>query len=338
LAAAPGLDAVSISDTIPPSGGTRSRPLASMEIEGQPRRPQGTGGMVAWRYVTPEYFHVLRIPILEGRPFTERDRDPNAFVVILSQSLARRMFSAVDPIGKRIFIQGPQNQGPQGAWTTVIGIARDVTNWGPTPESSPEYYVLRKHSADLNFRNQEPPTGWRSAAVLARTVVDPRLAEGVIRSVIESLDRTLPVEIETLGQGISRIDARPRVYAVLFSVFAAIGVFLAVVGLFGVLSFLVSQRAREIGVRIALGATPARILRLEIRSAAAWTTFGIMLGTAASLAADRLLRSLLFRVEPGDPRVLAGAMVLLYGVALVAAAVPAVRAATLDPSRTLRQE
>jgi putative ABC transport system permease protein len=338
LAAAPGVDCAAITDSIPPSGGMRGRPLASMQVEGQPRRPQGTGGMVAWRYVTPKYFRVLGIPVVRGRPFTQQDRDPAANVAILSQSLAQRMFPNADPIGKRILIGGPQGVEQQIPWTTVIGIARDVTNLGARRESWPEYYIVRKPSGGLDFQNQEPPTGWRSAVVIAHTPLAPALAAGALRAVLRSLDPTLPVEIETMEQRLRMVDARPRAYAVLLAVFASIGLFLAAIGLFGVLSFLVAQRTREIGVRIALGATPAGIMRLMVRSAAGWTALGVVAGTGASLEAARLLAALLFQVEPGDPGAIAAAIGTLCAAALAAALAPAHRAARLDPARTLRQE
>ncbi len=332
LAAAPGLEAMAIADSMPPSGGTRGRPLAAIDIEGQPHRPEGTGGMVAWRYVTPGYFAALGIPIVRGRPFTEQDRDPPAFVAILSESLARRMFPHQDPIGKRIL------KGPQGQWTTVIGVARDVTNLGALRQSWPEYYIVRKHSPDFNFQNQEPPIGWRSAIVIARTPLDPKLAATSIRAILGSLDVTLPVEIETMHQHLRDIDERPRFYAVLLAVFAAMGVMIAAVGLFGVMSFLVAQRTREIGVRMALGATPGRIVRMTLASAVRWTAAGILLGAGGSLAAARLLRSLLFQIEPGDPVAVSAAIAVLCAVALVAAVAPARRASKLDPGLTLRQE
>ncbi len=332
LAAAPGVEEVAITDSLPPSGGMRGRPLATIDIEGQPRRPEGTGGMVGWRYVTPGYFGVLGIPIVRGRRFTEQDRDPAAFTVILSESLARRMFPHGDPLGKRIL------KGPQGQWTTIIGVARDVTNVGATRESGPEFYIPRKHAADYNFQNQEPPTGWRAATVIARTAVDPKLAAGSIRAILASLDATLPVEIETMSRRVEGIDQRPRFYAVLLAVFAAMGVLIAAVGLFGVMSFLVAQRAKEIGVRVALGATPARILRLTLGSALRWTALGAAIGAGASFAAARLLRSLLFQVEPADPAAVGAAAAVLCAVTLLAAAVPARRASRLDPIHTLRQE
>jgi putative ABC transport system permease protein len=338
LTAAPGVDRAAISDSIPPIGGMRGRPLWSMEVEGQARRPEGTGGMVAWRFVTPEYFRVLGVPILRGRLFTEQDRDPAEFVAVISQSLARRLFPNQDPIGKRLRIGGPEGQQQQPPWTTVIGVSRDVTNLGSTRESWPEYYVLRKHTIDVNFLNQEPPTGWRAAVVIAHTPVNPGLAARSIRAVLSSLDPVLPVEVETMGERLREIDARPRAYAILLAAFAAIGVLLAAVGLFGVMSFLVAQRTREIGVHMALGATPARIVRMIMARAASWTACGILLGTGGSWTAARLLRSLLFRVEPGDPGALGAAAAVLCAAALLAAGMPARRATRLDPAKTLRQE
>ena len=332
LAAAPGLDAAAITDSIPPSGGMRGRPLAAIDIEGRPRRPEGTGGMVGWRYVTPGYFAALGIPIVRGRAFMSQDRNPDSFAAILSESLARRMFPNEDPIGKRIL------KGPQGQWTTVVGVAANVTNLGATRESWPEYYIVRKPSRDFNFQNQQPPLGWRSATVVARTAVDPRLVASSLRSVLKSLDPMLPVEIETMRQRIRGIDQRPRFYAILLTVFAAMGVLIAAVGLFGVMSFLVAQRKREIGVRLALGATSAGILRMTLSSAARWTAAGVALGAAASMASSRLLRSLLFQVKPGDTAALGAAVILLCVVALAAAALPARRASRIDPAVTLRQE
>ena len=331
-AAAPGMEAAAITDSLPPSGGMRGRPLSTIEIDGKPRLPEGTGGMVAWRYVTPEYFDVFRIPIVRGRRFTEQDRDSSTFTVILSESLARRMFPHEDAIGKRIL------KGPQGQWATVIGIARDVTNLGAKRESWPEFYIPRKHAVDFNFQNQEPPTGWRSAVVVARTAVDPNIAASSLRAVLSSMEPSLPVEMETMRQRVRQIDQRPRFYATLLAVFAGMGVLIASVGLFGVMSFLVAQRTREIGVRMALGATPAGIVRMTLASAGRWTAAGVTLGAGASFVAARVLSSLLFQVEPGDPAAAAAAVAILCLVALAATAGPARRAARLDPNRTLRQE
>ena len=332
LAGAPGVESAAITDSLPPSGGMRGGPLAAIDIEGKPRRPEGTGGMMGWRYVTPGYFQALGIPIVRGRAFTEQDRAPSTFTVVLSQKLAQRLFPNEDPIGKHIL------KGPQGQWTTVIGVAHDVTTLGATRESWPEYYIVRKPAIDFNYQRQEPPTGWRSAVVLVRTAVDPKLAAGALRSILATLDPTLPVEVETMHQRLRDIDQRPRFYAVLLAVFAAMGVLIAAIGLMGVISFLVAQRTREIGVRMALGATPRQIVRLTIASAARWTVAGILLGAAGSIVVARVLRSLLFQVEPADPAALGAAVAVLCVIALAAAAAPARRASRLDPMDTLRQE
>lgn len=332
LAGAPGVESSAVTDSLPPSGGMRGRPLASIDVEGRAARPEGTGGMIGWRYVTPGYFQALGIPIVRGRTFTQQDRAPAAFSAILSQKLAQRLFPNEDPVGKHIL------KGPQGQWTTVIGVAHDVTNLGATRESWPEYYIVRKSTLDYNYQRQEPPTGWRSAVVLVRTAVDPKLTAGAIRSILAGLDPALPVEVETMHQRLRDIDQRPRFYAMLLLVFAAMGVLIAAIGLMGVISFLVAQRTREIGVRMALGATPRQIVGLTIASAARWTVAGIVLGAAGSLAVARLLRSLLFQVEPADPAALGAAVAVLFLIALVAAAAPARRASRLDPIETLRQE
>ncbi len=331
LSSAPGVEAAAIADSLPPSGGMRGRPLASIEIDGRPRRPEGTGGMVGWRFVTPGYFDALHIPIVRGRTFTENDRAAATYTVVLSQALARRLFPYEDPIGKRIL------KGPHGEWATVIGVAQDAANLGATRESWPEYYIPRKRVEDFNFDNQEPPMGWRAAAVVVRTAV-PSLAESSVRAALAALEPTLPVEMETMQQRVREIDRQPRFYALLLGVFAAMGVAIAAVGLFGVMSFLVARRSREIGVRMALGATRGAILRLTLAAAGRWTAAGMLLGAAGSLAAARLLRSLLFQVQPDDPVALGAAAGLLCVVALAAAAIPARRAAGLDPNRTLRQE
>ncbi len=332
LANAPGIDAAALSDSLPPIGGMRSRPLASIAVEGRPPIPEGTGGMTGWRYVTPGYFAAVGIPIVRGRAFTEADRRPGANAAVLSQSLARRLFPNEDAIGKRIL------RGPHGEWTTVTGIAGDVANFGPTRASEPEFYILRNHTPDYQFENQEPPTGWRSAVVIARTASDPNLAAASLRTLIHSLDPALPVEIETMPQSLHELDRKPRFYTLLLAAFAAAGVLIAAVGLFGAMSFLVTQRKREIGVRMALGATRARILRETLTTACLYTAAGLGLGALASLGATHVIRSLLFRVSAEDASSLAAAAALLFAVTIVAAFLPARRAATLDPNRALREE
>ena len=332
LSAAPGVEAAAITDSMPPAGGMHGRPFSTIDVEGRPPVPEGTGGMVAFRYITPGYFTALGVPIVRGRPFTERDRDPSSFPVILSETLARRLFPNQDPIGKQIL------RGPDGQWSTVIGIARDVANNGVTRETWPEFYNLRKHAADYLYRRQGPNTLPMGGIAIARTAIDPQVAAASLRSLFASLDPTLPVEVATMHQRLQEIDQRPRFYAILLAVFAAMGVLIAAVGLFGVMSFLMAQRAREVGVRMALGATPADIVRMTLASAGRWAAAGVIVGAFGSFATARLLRSLLFHVEPGDPAAIAAAVATLCAVTLIAAAAPARRASKVDPAITLRQD
>ncbi|MDE3166658.1 MAG: ABC transporter permease, partial [Acidobacteriota bacterium] len=332
IATLPGVTAAALSDSLPPSGGTRGRPLATILAEGRPRRPEGTGGMVAWRYVTPEYFRALGIPLERGRGFSEEDRGAGSHSVIVSRTLARQLFDSADAVGRHILGDGPDG------WYTVIGVAADVRNNGLETAPAAEYYLVRKGFPDNTFANAEPPTGWRAASVAVRTAIDPRFAAAAVRDAIAGLDPQLPVEMETMEQRLDQITGRPRFYAALLGVFAAAGAMLAAIGLFGVLSFLAAQRRREIGVRVALGATPGRIARHMLGFAARWTGAGLLAGIAGSIAAARWLRSMLFGVAPGDVRALAAATVLLAVVALVAAAVPSRRAARVDPIESLREE
>jgi predicted permease len=320
----PGVAEVALSDSVPPAANPRGPMIYhAIDVEGRPRSQEGTGGPVNWRTVTPRYFAALGIPILRGRAFTEEDRDPSRHAAILSDTLACRMFPAEDPLGKRI------RPGRIGPWHTVIGVAGNVKNTGLAARDDPEFYLVRSHSAE--------GTGWSASAVL-RGAIDPRALAGAVRAQVARLDATLPVQIDTLSQRVSKLAERPRFSAVLLAIFAGMGLLLAAIGLYGVISCLVLQRTREIGVRMALGATPGGIARLVLSQAGRWAAAGSALGVAGSLIAVRLLRSMLFRVSANDPASLLAAVCLLLSVALLAAWLPARRAARVDPMEALRME
>lgn len=328
----PGVEAAAITDSLPPMGGTRGRPYSTIEVEGRPTLPEGTSGMVSWRYVTPGYFAALGIPFRHGRGFTEEDRGANVYSVVLSESLARKMFPGENPIGRHILGDTP------AGWFTVIGVAADVRNRGPEKAIEPEFYLVRKPVADVTWANQEPPMGWSAATAVVRTAIDPRLVANELRQTIAGIDPRLPVELSAMRERVDGVTQRPRFYTRLLAAFAAVGVALAGIGLFGVMSFLVARRRREIGVRMALGATPGVVLRHVLSFAARWTLAGLALGAVGAIAATQWLRSLLFQVEPSDPWALAAAAVLLVVVGLLSASVPAWRAAGVDPAETLREE
>ncbi|HEY4739056.1 MAG TPA: ABC transporter permease [Candidatus Acidoferrales bacterium] len=329
LSAMPGAEAFAMSDEIPPSGRMHAKPYNALEVSGQPRQSDEAGGMVGWRIVTPGYFSALRIPIVRGRGFNETDRSPNTSLIVLSQTLAQRLF---DALGARIRLE------PNGPWYTVIGVAGNVKNAGVLAQDDPEYYVVRKHDIGAAASGNQSPEFDRRASVIIRSSLATATIADWIREQVSALDPTLPIEIETMNARVGKLAARPRFNASVLTIFAVIGVLLAAIGLYGVVSFLVAQRTQEIGIRMALGATPRDITRLVLARASRWTAAGILLGLIGSLAAGRVMAAALYQVSGGDARTLAESMTILAAIALFAAWIPSRRAARIDPVEALRRE
>jgi len=327
----PGNSTFAIADNIPPYGGSRSRPFFVLDVEGRPPYPEGSGGMVGWRYITPGYFAAMGIPMVRGRAFTEEDRNAKEMPIILSRELAHRLFPNGDALGQHMLSTG-------GIWHNVVGIAGDVINNGLDRRPEPEYYELRKHFADATYNNRAPAGGWRGATVIVRSPLSTQTMAKTLRSVIGDLDPTVPVTVQTLEERAGNLTVTPRFDALLLGGFAGSGLLLAAIGIYGVMAFLVGQRTREVGVRMALGATPTAVTRMFLRHAAGWTLAGIVAGLAGSLAVTRLLASMLFDVSAHDPWSLAAAPAVLLAIALAAAWLPARRAALIDPVRALREE
>jgi putative ABC transport system permease protein len=321
----PGVAHLALSDSTPLNGTARSTIYSVIDVAGRPRAPEGTGGMVTWRAVTPAYFAALGVPILRGRGFQEEDRDPHQNAIILSDSLARRMFPGENPLGKQIR-PGPFHDAP---WLTVIGVAGNVKNSSLMDRDDPEFYVVRRHS---------PEQFGRAATAILSGPVDSAALARWVRAEVATLDPTLPVNLETLDQRVGQLAQRPRFNAWLLGLFAAMGLLLSAIGLYGVISFLVAQRTPEIGVRMALGATPAAVARLVLGHAARWTLAGAALGLIGSWFTARLLGAMLFHVSARDPWILAAAMAALCATAMLAAWAPSRRAARIDPMQALRQE
>ena len=322
LSAIPGVGRFALSDSIPPAGGMNGRPFSNIRIAGHPPLSE-RGGMVAFRYITPGYFRVLGIPIIAGRDFDQQERAGAETPLILSQSLARRMFPGESPIGQQVDLE------MNGHWLPVVGVAGDVKNLGLTDAPEPEYYRLRL--------NQSAALG-RSGVALLETALDPHALERWVRRQMAAIDPALPVAIETMQVKVDRLSQRARFLAALISLFAFFGLLLAGIGLYGVLSFLVAQRTREFGVRITLGATTGQIVGATLRQAARWTLAGMAAGWALSAALARLARGALFRISPFDPASLAVAALMLTAAAALAAWRPARRAAGVDPAVSLREE
>jgi putative ABC transport system permease protein len=320
----PGMMAVALSDSLPPFGRMRSTILAAIEVAGRPLFNEGTGGSVGWRAVTPSYFAALDIRIVQGRAFQQSDLLANENPIILSETLSRELFSSANPIGQqlRLFrIPGP--------WRTVVGIAADVKNDGLATQPGPEFYLPWKN---------DPVESLNEGYVVVRTRMNPEAVAAWMRAETSELDSTLPVNIEAMSQRVGKLTAPQRFDAMLLSLFAGMGVLLAAIGIYGVVRSLVEQRTREIGVRIALGATPHSILKMVLANIGRWTIVGSALGLFGAWASARLLQSLLFQVRAHDPRLFGLALVLLIVVVFAAAWIPARRATHVDPIVALRYE
>jgi len=318
-----GLATVAISDSCPPNVPLRSKPLAVQEIDGQPQ-DYPVQGTVVWRAVTPEYFRALGVPIRKGRGFTRQDRDRGRDVLIVSQSLARRLFHDKNPVGH--FIGSAQ----------IVGTVADVRNSGGTARDDPEYYVPRSHTADAPI--YRAPDELRRIVAIVRTPLAAEFASRAIRDTVAQIDASAPVQIETLREGANRLAVRPRFNAMLLSVFAMLGLLLSAFGIYGVLGLLVTQRTREIGVRIALGATPRDVAGLVLGNAMRWLAAGLFLGLVLSIVVSHALNSMLYGMTAYDPAAWAAASAVLVVTALAAAWQPSRRAARVDPLEALRHE
>ncbi len=321
----PGIGAVGWSDSFPPGGGWQNgRLFSDFVVEGKPRPTERSGGLVRFRGVTPGYFRALDIPIIRGRSFSEDERSSNEQFTVLSRLLAARLFPGEEPIGKRI------GMGSDGTVFTVVGIAENVKNSGLSEQDLPEAYWLIRNIA-ANWEGPIP-------VMVFDTALSPSVVAQWVRSQIEHLDPMVPVEIETLNERVSKLADRPRFETALLSFFALTGLAMAVIGLYGVTSFLAMQRTQEIGVRMALGANRADILRIVVHEGVRLLLLGAALGLAASLALTQLLKSLLFGVGPRDPVTLIAVALLLGFVALAATLIPARAAMRVDPVEALRCE
>jgi predicted permease len=331
----PGTSSAALSDSLPPSATARTVPLVALQAEGQPPLgpEQGIGGVVGWRSVTPDYFSVLGIPLVRGRTFEDADRKPGSNAVILNEALALRLFPGEDPLGR--IIRFPQGEGRAGVAHTVIGVAGNTQNQGLGGRVGPEYYMVRRHGEDDAIFHYPDS---QHISLVVRTAIGAQAEAEQLRDTVKTLDPTLPVEVDTLDQSVAKLAERPRFSAALLSLFAMVGLLLTAAGIYGVVSLLVSQRTQEIGIRMALGATPTSVIRMMVWQASLWIGLGAAAGIIGSLAAARWIGSLLFDIRANDPATLAEAAALLLVVALLGAWVPARRAAKIDPMVALRCE
>jgi predicted permease len=326
----PGVTSVSLSDSIPPGPGHFGGRLDEVVVAGRPTSTPIATGVLASRLVSPGYFRALDIPIIEGEGFRAQDMTASQYPVVISKRFASLMFPNENPIGQRM----REKYGtPTQPWNTVVGVAADVKNGGLTKEEVPEVYHLRR---DLPADWEGGGVWGKTSVVVVRSSLPPDQTARWIRSQVAALDATLPIDLATLQQRVSKLAAPARFQTLLVSFFALTGLVLALIGLYGVMAFLVAQRTQEIGVRLAVGADKGDIFALVMRSSLKLILSGAAVGIVAALATTRLLSSLLYGVGPHDPVTFALATLALVLVAIIASLIPARAATSVNPIVALR--
>jgi predicted permease len=274
--------------------------------------------------MTPGLLKTLAIPIKRGRDFAVSDTADAPKVALINEALARKEFGNQDPIGRTI-IAGYDMEGPM----TIVGIVGDVRQSRPSLPPIPE--VL------MPYEQHATATGM-ALRVLIRTIGPPEALEHVVQSKVRARSTSVPMRFGTMEQSLAEYSAAPRFRTILVSGFGLIALCLAVAGIYGVLTYLVGQRTREIGLRMALGASKGAIVWMVIREGALLTAAGMGLGVLGAIGIGRLISSMLFQVQPYDPLTYVGGLLFLSLITLVACYVPASRAAGIDPLQALRVE
>jgi putative ABC transport system permease protein len=304
---------------------TGSQMTVSFDIEERPaavsNRPHSDIAII-----TPEYFHTLSIPLVEGRQFGERDDSKAPAVVIVNRAFAEKFFPGENAVGKRMQ-PGASSRDGEAPMRQIVGVVGNAVQTALEPQADPIYYIPYK---------QLP---WFVPPVVMKTAVSPAAMESAVRAAVASIDEEVPIYDvqpfeELLGAGI----ARPRFQMLLLASFAGIALLLTVVGLYGVLAYSVSKRTREIGVRVALGASRIMVQRMVLQQALLLVAAGVALGLAGAFATGQVLTNMLYGVSPRNPLLLATACFAITLTAALAAFLPARRAASIDPMQALRSE
>jgi len=324
LRALPEVESAAFVAPMPFSGGNVG---SDFRIAGRPEPAPSEAPEASNRSVTPEYFQAMRIPLLKGRYFTEQDRRSGVGVAIINAALEARYFSGEDPLGKRISnIGANQNEGDPEQWE-IVGVVGDVHHSSLIHGATPEIYLPYQQNT------------WTWGNFFARTKNDPSALINRFTEEIRSSDRAVPVTgVQLLTQAISGTVSEMRFYAFLFTLFGAIGLILTLIGIYGVISYTVSQHTQEIGIRVALGAQSADVMKMIVGQGMALAAAGIVIGAGAALALTRLMESLLFGVGATDMMTFVAIAMLLALMALLACWIPARRAARVDPLVALRYE
>lgn len=314
-ASLPGVASVGMVSHLPLLGGNLT---AEITVDSRPPQAPGEKTAVNFREISPSFFRVMQIPLLQGRVFTEQDV-MGTLPVVVNRAMVQRLWPGEDPVGQRI------TTGMDDTTREIVGVVGDIRHTGLASAPVPEIYVPYSQSP------------WPTMTVLVRTTTDPTMLVAAVRGVVSGIDRDQPVTRITTMEDIRSASIAPqRVRSMLLGAFAGVALILAGVGIYGVLAFLVSQRVREIGIRLALGGRPHDVLRLIAGHGLKLALTGVGIGLACSLALTRLMTGWLYGISATDPVTFGGVAILVLMVALFAAALPARRAALTDPVTALR--
>jgi putative ABC transport system permease protein len=314
----PGVEGVSLSNLMPLGARAGNDPFS---IEGRQYKADNAT-WAAWQVVMPNYFRTMGIPFVAGRDFTDQGAAGIAGETVINETMARRYFPNENPIGKRITLGSPSPP-----WLTIVGVVKDIRQRGLESEPGPDWY----------FPYSQRPS--RHACLLLRTSGDRMSLASAVRNQISAIDKEQPVlAIKTLNEVIASTTAPRRFNTLLLAVFAAVALALAATGIYSVISYSVTQRTQEVGVRMALGARPGDVIRLILKQGLALTAAGVAAGILGAMAAARVMSGLLYGVPATDPATFAAISLLLAIVATLACYLPARRAAKVEPLAALRHE
>ncbi|WP_058185752.1 ABC transporter permease [Terracidiphilus gabretensis] len=318
LARSPGISSAATTTVVPLKP---SQVMTRFLVEGAPPTSPGIFPAAQIRYVSPDFFHTFGLALQSGRVFEQKDIENSTKSFVVNAAFARRYLAGRNPLDANILL-GVLSPHPEKI--PVIGVVSDAHDLGIESEAQPEIYL---------------PGFGLHAVLLVRTFADPASVESVVQNAVRTLDPNQPIyHVQTVDALMSNSTARQRMTAMLLGIFSVVALALAAIGIYGVLSYSVAQRSREIGVRMAVGATRARILRLVLAQAAQFTGTGLAVGVGVALVSARIIRGLLFDIGTADPLSACIAIGLLVLAAVVAATIPALRAASVNPNEALRAE
>jgi predicted permease len=333
VGATPGVDDVSIVSGLPP---LRESNGFGTDIESHTPRPDEPDSVAYYQTVSTGYFDTMRIPIVRGRAFQDTDRIGTP-VAVVNETFARTFWQGLDPVGRRV----KPRFGNQTPWVTVVGVAKDVKQGGVDQATGTELYFLLEQLPRIfvTFSILNVLTDSGTMNIVLRSGLPVATLQPAVASAMREADPALPiVGLRPMDDVISGSLRQPRMLMHLFSGFAGLALLLAAIGTYGVLSYLVTQRRREIGIRMALGAGRETILRSVMAQGLMLALIGLAAGLSAALVLTRLMEALLFEVSPNDPATLASVAAIITVVAAAASLVPALRATHVDPIVALRDE